>query len=168
MTAAKWVGYLEHKSPERLGYFTENVGKGYCTIFASILWETQRVNLMGLPWCATFVHAVVARPDLLGRAHPGCRVLERRMRRKGFWRGRDYRPRGGDLIFCANACDGRVDHCGIVESCDGETVTSIDGNSVDPSGVFSPEQGGAVAIRMRALTDPRIVGFAAIGKILEG
>lgn len=161
MSAAKWVGYLEHKTPDRLGYFNENVGKGYCTIFAAMLWEAQRVNLMGLPWCATFVHAVLDRPDVLGRPHPGCRVLARRMKRRKMWRGKDYLPKPGDLIFLAN--DGkRIDHCGIVESCEGETVTSIEGNAVDPSGVFRPEQGGAVARRERRRDDFKIVGYAEI------
>lgn len=167
MSAAKWVGYLEHKTPDMLGYFNENVGKGYCTIFAAMLWEAQRVNLMGLPWCATFVHAVIGRPEILGRAHPGCRVLARRMKRRKLWRGKDYFPNQGDIIFLAN--DGkRIDHCGIVESYDGTTVISIEGNAIDPSGVFSPNQGGAVARRERLITDPKIIGFACLDVIKHG
>jgi hypothetical protein len=156
MTASDFVGYLEHRTPERLHEFTENPGKGGYTIFGAA------AGLQGLPWCATFVHAVLNRPDVLGRPHPGCRVLARRMKRKGLWRSKDYTPKPGDLIFLANNGK-RIDHCGIVESCDGSTVTSIEGNAVDPSGVFRPEQGGAVARRTRALTDPRLVGYAAIG-----
>lgn len=164
MTAAKWVGYLEHKSPERLGYFTENVGKGYCTIFAAMLWESQRVNLMGLPWCATFVFAVHPARGKLGKPCPGVLTLARRMILRGRWRGRRYRPKRNDIIFCRNREGGGIEHCGIVESCDGISVTSIDGNSVDASGVFSPEQGGAVARRTRKMTDPHIVGYAAISE----
>lgn len=161
MTASDFIGYLEHTTPERLHEFTANPGKGGCTIFAAMLWEAQRVNLMGLPWCATFVHAVIGRPDVLGRAHPGCRVLARRMRRRKLWRGKDYAPKSGDLIFLAN--DGqRIDHCGIVESCGGESVTSIEGNAIDPSGTFRPDQGGAVARRVRRRDDFRIIGYAEI------
>ena len=155
MTASDFIGYLEHATPERLHEFTENPGKGGCTIFG------EMTGLQGLPWCATFVHAVVGRPDVLGRPHPGCRVLARRMRRRKLWRGKDYAPKSGDLIFLANNGK-RIDHCGIVESCDGATVTSIEGNAVDPSGAFRPEQGGAVARRVRRRDDLRILGYAEI------
>lgn len=161
----RWLGYLEHATPRLLGVFGANAGKGGCTIFAQTLWDRQRVNLMGLPWCAVFVHAVLDRPDLLGRAHPGCRVLQRRMRRRGLWRGRDYAPQLGDLIFCSNRRTRRVDHVGIVEYADGDRVVSIDGNTVDPSGTFAPREGGAVARRIRQRTDPVIVGYGAIGKL---
>ena len=163
----KWVGYLEHQSPELLGVFDANVGKGRCTIFAQLLWDTQRVNLMGIPWCATFVHAVVNRPDLLGRAHPGCRVLQRRLRRRGFWRERSYKPSPGDIILCSNKRTSRVDHCGIVVSVEKDTVTSIDGNTQDPSGHFAPCDGGAVALRIRNKADPVIVGYGAIGQFIN-
>lgn len=163
----KWVGYLEHASPKLLGVYGANVGKGYCTIFAQMIWDTQRINLMGIPWCATFVHAVINRPDLLGRAHPGCRVLQRRMRRKRLWRERGYIPQQWDIVFCSNKRTKRIDHCGIVECCDGETVTSIDGNTQDPTGNFEPWQGGAVARRTRRLDDLVIVGYGAIGQFIN-
>ena len=159
-----WLGYLEHATPCLLGVFDANVGKGGCTIFAQMIWDAQRVNLMGLPWCATFVHAVINRPDILGRAHPGCRVLQRRMKRKGLWRGREYRPRPGDIIFCSNKRTRRVDHVSIVARTDGDTVVSVDGNTVDPSGTFEPSQGGAVALRTRKRNDPVIVGYGAISE----
>ena len=160
MIAVDWIGYLEHATPDRLNEFRANPGKGGCTIFGAM------TGLQRLPWCATFVHAVIRRPDILGRPHPGCRVLERRMRKKGLLRNKDYLPKNGDIIFCSNNCTSRVDHCGIVEACDGKTVTSIDGNTIDPSGVFPPGRGGAVARRTRKLTDPRIVGYAAISEMI--
>lgn len=158
MNAHTWIGYMEHASPDRLNEFTANTGKGGFTIFGAM------TGLQGLPWCATFVHAVVSDPDTLGRPHPGCRVLQRRMRHKGLWRdAATYLPRPGDLCFCSNAGTDRVDHVGIVERVDGSTVTTIDGNSVDPTGVFRPEEGGAVSRRTRQLNDPVIVGYGAIG-----
>lgn len=159
----RWLGYLEHQSPQLLGVPTANVGKGGCTVFAQMVWDEQHVNLMGLPWCAVFVHAVIDRPDLLGRAHPGCKVLYRRMRKKGFLRGRNYKPVFGDLVFCANN-GWDLDHVAIVLYCDGDYVVSIDGNSVDLSGRFDKQDGGAVSIRKRRVADGRIIGYAAIGK----
>lgn len=183
----RWVGYLEHWDARMLGVPDANTGKGGWTIFARMVRDAQRVNLQGLPWCATFVHAVIDRPDLLGKAHPGCVVLMRRMKRRGLWRDAGagyhpsqspavtappkggakrcgcYRPVQGDIIFCSNAGARRPDHVGIVIACDGETVESVDGNTVDPTGHFEPSQGGAVARRVRALDSPMIVGYGAVG-----
>ena len=164
MEAEHWTGYLEHATPELLGVYTANPGKGGCTVFAEILRRREGTQLMGLPWCATFVFAVIDRPDLLGPACAGVVTLYRRMKRKGSWRKRGkYLPKSGDIIFCSNIRTRRPDHCGIVVACDGETVTSIDGNTVDPSGTFAPSQGGAVARRVRKLDDPVIVGYGALG-----
>ena len=76
---------------------------------------------------------------------------------------RDYIPAPGDLIFLHNG-DGRISHCGIVEKVEDETVTSIEGNTGDPTGRFEPHRGGAVAVRIRELTDPAIVAY---GRIIE-
>ena len=161
MTPSDFIGYLEHATPDKLWHFTANHGKGGCTVFSEMVDREQRVNLQGLPWCATFVHAMVARPDLLGRAHPGTRVLARRMKRKGLWRDPSYKPKQGDLIFLANFK--RIDHCAIVESADDKTVTSIDGNTHDLTGKFKWDEGGAVTRITRERTDIRIMGYAEIG-----
>lgn len=47
------------------------------------------------------------------------------------WAGRGYSPRPGDLIFFDYEQDGVLDHVGIVESCDGKAVATIEGNSGD-------------------------------------
>lgn len=163
----QWIGYLEHADERLLGVFTANAGKGGCTIFADMLRTDQGAELQGLPWCATFVHAALARPDVLGRAHPGVRVLARRMFLRGLWRGKTYVPQPLDLIFLTNRKDRRISHCGIVETANETEVISIEGNAVDPSGVFPIERGGAVARRVRARTDRKIVGYAATGTKLN-
>ena len=152
----KWIGYLEHATPELLSEFRANVGKGGCTIFG------EMTGLQGLPWCTTFVFAVHPARRKLGKPCPGVVTLARRMILCGRWRKRSYEPKKGDLIFLRNRPSGLIDHCGIVESYNGETVTSIEGNAVDPSGVFRPEQGGAVARRERRRDDFKIVGYAEI------
>jgi hypothetical protein len=45
------------------------------------------------------------------------------------WASRGYSPKPGDIIFFDFDHDGVMDHTGIVESCDGKTVTTIEGNS---------------------------------------
>lgn len=45
------------------------------------------------------------------------------------WASRGYAPKPGDIIFFDFDHDGVMDHTGIVESCDGKTVTTIEGNS---------------------------------------
>lgn len=167
--ATRWIGYLEHKDMHLIGLYRENAGKGGYTAFAELVRQQCRRNLQGVPWCAVFVHwcfvSVYGRngaKSLLGRPHAGTRVLARRMRRKGWWRDATYTPEVGDIIFLANNGE-RIDHCGIVTEIDAETVTSIDGNTVDPSGVFTEEEGGAVALRKRQLNDPRIIGYGRIG-----
>lgn len=159
----QYIGYLEHATRNALELPTANPGKGGYTIFAEMIKVTQHRNLQRVPWCATFVHAVINRPDLLGKAHPGVRVLQRRMQRKKYWRDKSYAPLYGDLIFLSNQGTAQVDHCGIVLYTVYGIVVSVEGNTVDPSGFFLPEDGGAVAMRVRQITDPKIVGYASIG-----
>ena len=47
------------------------------------------------------------------------------------WAGKGYSPRPGDFIFFDYERDGVLDHVGIVENCDGEAITTIEGNSGD-------------------------------------
>lgn len=161
MKIQDWIGYLEHQSNNKLNDFQSNQGKKGYTIFGQIT-HIQRV-----PWCAIFVHAVINRPDLLGKPHPGCVILKRRLKRKGLWETNNYLPQPGDIIFCSIQKNKKPTHCGIVEKVIDNQVVSIDGNTVDPTGYFKPEQGGAVARRIRALDDPIIIGYGAIGQFLD-
>lgn len=163
--AERYLGYLEHADNKLLGVYNANVGKGGCTVFADIVKAACGRDFSRLPWCVTFVYAVFIEAyglektkTLIGSPQPGSRKLARRLRRRGRWRDRSYIPREGDLVFCTN--DGRrIQHVGIVLDCDGETVTSIDGNTVDDTGHFEPTEGGAVAKRTRQLDSPVIVGY---------
>lgn len=169
--ARPWLGYLEHQDTRLLHVYRANAGKGGCTVFGQIITELYpRRYYQTMPWCAVFVHAVYltaygkdGAAALLGKPHPGTRVLARRMRRRGLWRGREYRAKPGDIIFCTGRVDNRISHCGIVEQTDGDLVITIEGNTVDPSGTFPKDRGGAVARRTRTMNDPRIVGYAEMG-----
>lgn len=164
--AKKWVGYLEHKSNDRLGFYQGNVGKGGCTIFAMMIWRHYRqLNFSGLPWCAVFVHAVFIEAlgkdkarSLLGKPQAGTRQLLRRFKRRGLLRAV---PKPGDVVFLTNG-SGRVEHCGIVVAVDGDEVITVEGNTVDPSGIFQKHEGGAVAQRVRKWYDPAIVCYGGI------
>jgi hypothetical protein len=50
---------------------------------------------------------------------------------QGRWQGRNYVPAPGDIIFFDWGLDGVSDHVGIVESCDGTTVYTVEGNAND-------------------------------------
>lgn len=47
------------------------------------------------------------------------------------WHDRGYEPQPGDIVFFDWGGDGGADHVGIVESCDGSTVHTIEGNTSD-------------------------------------
>ena len=47
------------------------------------------------------------------------------------WAGGGYTPHPGDTIFFDFEGDGVLDHVGLVETCDGKTITTIEGNSGD-------------------------------------
>ena len=161
----RWDGYLEHHSKTLLGVYTANIGKGGYTVFADMILKRCGRNLQGVPWCAVFVHAVINRIDLLGKPHAGTKVLMRRMKRRGYWRGRTYVPQAGDLLFCGFDKEHRaIRHVGIVLSVKDGDVISIEGNTVDPSGHFAPDEGGAVALRRRRLDEPILFGYGAIGR----
>lgn len=49
----------------------------------------------------------------------------------GRWQDRGYAPQPGDIVFFDWGSDGVSDHVGIVESCDGSTVYTIEGDSDD-------------------------------------
>jgi hypothetical protein len=161
-TAQKYIGYLEHLDNDLLGLFTANTGKGGCTIFAYLVNRAYRWrNFSGLPWCATFVHSVFIEAlgkekarKLLGKPHPGTRVLYRRFKRNGKLTNT---PKPGDIAFLTNGR--RIDHCGIVVCIEEGRVVTIEGNTIDPSGVFQKHEGGAVAQRVRKLTDHAIVCY---------
>lgn len=168
--ARRWLGYLEHQDCRLLGVYTANPGKGGYTIFAQMVGLPQ-----GLPWCATFIHAVYSATvgakqtkKFLGKPHPGSRKLQRVTKLKKLWRSNNYTPMPGDIIFLSPLNNGIIGHCGIVVSTTKDSVISIDGNTVDPSGHFDPKDGGAVAIRTRKLQDSVIVGYANMQGLSHG
>lgn len=88
-------------------------------------------------WCATFVSAVAVKLGYTAiiPTECSCNYMIQGFKNIGCWVENDaYTPKAGDVIFYdwqdSGAGDnvGSSDHVGIVESCDGTTITVIEGN----------------------------------------
>lgn len=106
-------------------------------------------------WCACFVSWCA---DQCGYIEAGiipktayCPAAVYFFQQRGQWQpaGGQYIPVEGDIIFFDPNHNGDADHIGIVLSCDGHTVTTIEGNF-----------GNAVVQNQYYLTDPDILGYA--------
>ena len=94
-------------------------------------------------WCATFGSAVAileGHTDIIP-TECGCDAQIALWKAKGRWQENDaYIPQTGDYIYYdwqdngAGDNRGSSDHVGIVESCDGKTITVIEGNKNDAVG----------------------------------
>ena len=86
-------------------------------------------------WCATFVSWCA---NECGYIEAGiipkfsyCPTGVQWFKDAGLWKDRGYSPQPGDIIFFDWGGDETSDHVGIVESCDGSTVRTIEGNTSD-------------------------------------
>lgn len=146
-TARGWLGYSEESG--RWWNIVEGVynnyirnhkgaGRSYCL---------QRSD----PWCDCFVSSVFIKSgavDALGGVECGCPNHIQIFKNTGRWLGKT-RPKAGDIIFFDWGGDGVSDHVGIVESINGETVTTIEGNKND-----------SVERRTLAWNSPTVYGYA--------
>lgn len=90
------------------------------------------------PWCACFVSFIshlTNNIDIMPE-HTSCGEMIKLYQRIGSWEEKDdFIPMPGDIIFYDWDDDGvgddttGHDHVGIIESCDGKTITVIEGNS---------------------------------------
>lgn len=98
-------------------------------------------------WCAIFVSwcadqcgylemGVVPKFSVVG---DGANWFKARHR----WAGGGHKPSPGDIIFFDFEKDGELDHVGIVESCDGRVVTTIEGNSSNACKQLTYRVGGS-------------------------
>lgn len=86
-------------------------------------------------WCACFTSYIAAecgyiKADICPRS-AGVDDWIDFYRKQHRWAGRNYIPHSADFIIFDWEGDGVADHIGIVESCDGKTITTIEGNSRD-------------------------------------
>lgn len=94
-------------------------------------------------WCATFGSAVAileGHTDIIP-TECGCDAQIKLWKSKGRWQENDaYVPQAGDYIYYdwqdngVGDNTGSSDHVGIVESCDGKTITVIEGNKSNAVG----------------------------------
>lgn len=142
---------------KRLGYVTELLSEEYSDLWASLsvpggggddivaVALSQVGNVGGQPywswygfssrveWCACFVSWCA---DQCGYIESGimpkfsyCPTGVEWFRSRGQWLDRNSIPPAGSIIFFDWGGDGVADHVGIVESCDGSTVYTIEGNA---------------------------------------
>jgi hypothetical protein len=127
--ARAWLGYNEADGSHRVIidiYNTQNPRpRGYKVTYTDA-------------WCATFVSAVAVKLGYTGiiPTECSCNFMIKGFQQIGRWVENDaYVPKAGDIIFYdwqdSGAGDnvGSADHVGIVESCDGHTITVIEGNT---------------------------------------
>ena len=86
-------------------------------------------------WCACFTSYIAAECGCINSGIcPKSAVVSGWIdfyKKQHRWAGRNYIPHSGDFIIFDWEGDGEPDHIGIVESCDGKTVYTIEGNSRD-------------------------------------
>lgn len=101
-------------------------------------------GLPGQPWCVMFVMWVFAQAGVaLPTRTASCTLLMRAAQAAECWVTGGYQP--GDVVIYDWGADSIPDHCGIVESVAGETVTAIEGNTA----VGNDSDGGEVLRRER-------------------
>ena len=108
-------------------------------------------GLDGQPWCVMFVQWCFAQVGVsLPVKTASCTALMNAAKTAGMWVTSGFKP--GDVVIYDWGGDRVPDHCGIVESVSGTTVTAIEGNTA----VGNDSDGGEVMRRSR--TTSQIIG----------
>ena len=142
---------------KQLGYVTELLSEEYSDLWASLsvpgvgsddivaVALSQVGNVGGQPywswygfssrveWCACFVSWCADQCGYIESGvmpkHSYCPTGVEWFRSRGQWQDRNSIPAPGAIIYFDWGGDGVADHVGIVESCDGSTVYTIEGNA---------------------------------------
>ena len=165
---------------KQLGYVTELLSDEYSDLWASLsvpgvgsddivaVALSQVGNVGGQPywswygfssrveWCACFVSWCADQCGYIESGaipkHSYCPTGVEWFRSRGQWQDRNSIPAPGTIIYFDWGGDGVADHVGIVESCDGSTVYTIEGNANNACKQLS-----------YAVGDRRILGYGMIG-----
>ena len=132
--AREWIGYNEADGSHRQIVDVYNahrpLARGYALKYTDA-------------WCAGFVSAVAIKCGLtdIMPTEVGVGEMIKLYQRLGRWKESDsYVPKPGDVIMYAwgdngvGDCTSGASHVGIVVSCDGKTITVIEGNKSDAVG----------------------------------
>ena len=166
---------------KQLGYVTELLSEEYSDLWASLsvpgvgsddivaVALSQVGNVGGQPywswygfssrveWCACFVSWCSDQCGYIESGvmpkHSYCPTGVEWFRSRGQWQDRNSIPAPGTIIYFDWGGDGVADHVGIVESCDGSTVYTIEGNANDACKQLS-----------YAVGDRRILGYGTLSK----
>ena len=166
---------------KQLGYVTELLSEEYSDLWASLsvpgvgsddivaVALSQVGNVGGQPywswygfssrveWCACFVSWCGDQCGYIESGvmpkHSYCPTGVEWFRSRGQWQDRNSIPAPGSIIYFDWGGDGVADHVGIVESCDGSTVYTIEGNANNACKQLS-----------YAVGDRRILGYGALSQ----
>ena len=109
----------------------------------------EAYGMNGQPWCVMFVWWVFREAGFNLRKTASCTDLSNAYKAAGQWVTSGYKP-GDNVMFDFTGKRSKTEHCGIVEKVNGNTLTTIEGNT----GTASNANGGAV---MRRTRDVRFV-----------
>ena len=166
---------------KQLGYVTELLSEEYSDLWASLsvpgvgsdnivaVALSQVGNVGGQPywswygfssrveWCACFVSWSADQCGYIESGvipkHSYCPTGVEWFRTRDQWQDRSSIPAPGSIIYFDWGGDGVADHVGIVESCDGSTVYTIEGNANNACKQLS-----------YAVGDRRILGYGTLSK----
>ena len=128
------IGYLEKASNAQLYDKTANPGTANYTKYG------EWYGWNGVAWCAIFVSWVLYMAGVLANAGGKFAYVPywvEWFQAQGRYRSRgSYTPQAGDIIFFRNSS-----HVGLVESCAGGYVTTIEGNTSAGSALVTNGQG---------------------------
>jgi len=85
------------------------------------------------PWCAAFITACAWVCKLTDIVAPSalCDTMIAWYKKRGLWKGKDYKPKAGDIVFYDWDGNNTSDHVGIVSAVNGLMLTVIEGNCSD-------------------------------------
>ena len=121
----------------------------------------------GANWCAMFVSYCYNEcgliPNVLQEPYAGCTTEVNNLKARGEFieASTGYIPQPGDIVFFTKTNGKTFYHTGIVKSCDGTTVYTIEGNTGNSS--TNPYwKGSKVAEDSYSITDIRLGGYFSI------
>ena len=152
------IGYLEKNSASNLDDKTANAGSGNFTKY----WRDLNNDMQGEPWCQAFVDWCFMKAYGKENAKKLLNMPSWNyytptaagyFKSAGQWITKS--PKKGDIIYFQNNV--RIHHVGIVKAVNGNTITTIEGNTSSTAGVVP--NGGGVFEKSYTLPNSRIAGY---------